>query len=242
MWVKKISELKFTCWFCWWQSERKNNIKSKKFTLKKEWLNYYLISKLTVDWEQWEANNFNKSMESKKKLNLLQNCWQILFFFADFFFWVCCNLCSSEEEEFLAEFLEKILLENFFSFFNLLQFLQFRRRGICCTIVAQNFVADFFCYFEFVAFLAVQKKRNLLQNFSVVLSVLQQSFFAGCRIFVLFWSVKVQQSLLHFQEKRLCCRILCCFEVCCSEKNYSSVEVNFFVVFGACCSNHFAVQ
>jgi len=142
----------------------------------------------------------------------------------------------------LAEFLEKILLENFFSFFNLLQFLQFRRRGICCTIVAQNFVADFFCYFEFVAFLAVQKKRNLLQNFSVVLSVLQQSFFAGCRIFVLFWSVKVQQSLLHFQEKRLCCRILCCFEVCCSEKNYSSVEVNFFVVFGACCSNHFAVQ
>jgi len=82
----------------------------------------------------------------------------------------------------------------------------------------------------------------LLQNFSVVLSVLQQSFFAGCRIFVLFWSVKVQQSLLHFQEKRLCCRILCCFEVCCSEKNYSSVEVNFFVVFGACCSNHFAVQ
>jgi hypothetical protein len=27
-----------------------------------------------------------------------------------FIFGVCCNLCSSEEEEFLAELLEKILL------------------------------------------------------------------------------------------------------------------------------------
>jgi hypothetical protein len=55
--------------------------------------------------------------------------------------------------------------------------------------------------------------------------------------------VKLQQSLLHFQEKRLCCRILCCFEVCCCREIIcSSVEVNFFVVFGACCSNHFAFQ
>ncbi len=68
MWIKKISELKITCSFCSWQSERKSNIKSNFKKLKnKEWLNYYLISKLTVDWEQWEANNFNKSTERQKK-------------------------------------------------------------------------------------------------------------------------------------------------------------------------------
>ncbi len=55
--------------------------------------------------------------------------------------------------------------------------------------------------------------------------------------------MKLQQSLLHFQEKRLCFRILRCCEVCCSEFFCSSVEEKFFLfVFGACCSNHFAVQ
>jgi hypothetical protein len=52
----------------------------------------------------------------------------------------------------------------------------------------------------------------LLQIFSVVLSVLQQSFLQVAEfLFVLFWSVKLQQTLLHFQEKRLCCRISCFF-------------------------------
>ncbi len=100
----------------------------------------------------------------------------------------------------------------------------------------------FFCYFEFVAIFAVQKTRNLLQKKFCCFECVVAIFFAGCRTFVLFWSVKLQQSLLHFQEKRLCCRILCCFEVCCSEKICSSVEVIFFVAFGACSSNHFAVE
>ncbi len=116
--------------------------------------------------------------------------------------------------EFVAELLHKILLRNFFCYFEFV--------AIFCSSEEEEFVAEFFCCFEFVAAIF---------------------FFAGCRIFVLFWSVKLQQSLLHFQEKRLCCRILCCFEVCCCREIIcSSVEVNFFVVFGACCSNHFAFQ
>ncbi len=72
------------------------------------------------------------------------------------YFWVCCNFCSSEEVAFVAELLHKILLQLFFR------------------------------YFEFVAIFAVQKTRNLLQNFFCCFECVVAIFFAGCRIFVLF--------------------------------------------------------
>jgi hypothetical protein len=129
-------------------------------------------------------------------------------------------------------------------FLSLLQFLQFRSEEVefVAGLLHKILFAEYFCYFEFVAIFCSSEEEEFIAEFFCCFECVAAIFFAGCRIFVLFWSVKLQQSLLHFQEKKLCCRILCCFEVCCSEKNCSSVEVNFFVVFGACCSIHFAVQ
>lgn len=168
----------------------------------------------------------------QKKRNFWQNCWKRFCCRILCYFWVCCNFCSSEELEFVAELLHKILLQNFFVILIFLQFLQFRRRGICCRI------------------------------FSVVLSVLQQSFLQVAEFLFCFGVWNCSRFLLHFQEKRLCCRnfvlfwsvllqrkklqfsrseFFCCFWSVLQQSFCSLGEEKFFsdfcCCFGVCCSN-----
>jgi hypothetical protein len=97
-------------------------------------------------------------------------------------------------------------------FLSLLQFLQFRRRGICVAeLLHKILLQNFFVIFEFVAIFCSSEEEEFVADFFCCFECVAAIFFAGCRIFVLFWSVKLQQSVLHFQEKRLCCRIFVLF-------------------------------
>jgi hypothetical protein len=70
-----------------------------------------------------------------------------------------------------------------------LQFLQFRRSGICCRIVAQKFVAEFFCYFEFVAIFCSSEEEEFVAEFFCCFEFVAAIFFSQVAEFLFCFGV-----------------------------------------------------
>jgi hypothetical protein len=60
-----------------------------------------------------------------------------------------------------------------------------------------KFCYRIFCCFEFFA-----KEKKFVAKKLYCFECVAAIFFTGCKIFILFWNVKLQQSFLHFWVKK----------------------------------------
>jgi hypothetical protein len=90
-----------------------------------------------------------------------------------------------------------------------------------------------FCYIIFCCFEFFAKENEFVAKKFYCFECVEAIFFVGCRIFVLFWNVKLQQYFLHFCGKKDFVAKFCVV---------LKYVVLKFVVSRVCCNNHFAIQ